>query len=157
MLPPELSEDAARACGRTRPALRHDRRAAAGAASRRFYRSIIRSDARLSYGQVERIAEAEPELAGGARARRCASSAELRARGSRRGALRIETPELEFAFDGEGGVARAWFQSEPRAHALVEDLMILRNEAVAELLAERGREALYRVHERPDPQSISLL
>ena len=35
--------------------------------------------------------------------------------------------------------------------------MILANEAVAGLLAGRRREALYRVHERPDPQSISLL
>jgi ribonuclease R len=40
---------------------------------------------------------------------------------------------------------------------LVEELMIAANEAVAELLAGRGREALYRVHERPDPQSVELL
>jgi len=32
--------------------------------------------------------------------------------------------------------------------------MILANEAVAGLLAGRRREALYRVHERPDPQAI---
>jgi ribonuclease R len=35
--------------------------------------------------------------------------------------------------------------------------MILANEAVAGLLAGRRREALYRVHERPDPTAISLL
>ena len=35
--------------------------------------------------------------------------------------------------------------------------MILANERVAELLAGRNREALYRVHERPDPQAIALL
>ena len=40
---------------------------------------------------------------------------------------------------------------------LVEELMILANEAVAGLLAGRRREALYRVHERPDPQAIALL
>jgi ribonuclease R len=40
---------------------------------------------------------------------------------------------------------------------LVEELMILANEAVAGLLAGRRRESLYRVHERPDPQAISLL
>ena len=43
------------------------------------------------------------------------------------------------------------------AHALIEELMILANEAVAGLLSSRRREALYRVHERPDPQSVSLL
>ena len=35
--------------------------------------------------------------------------------------------------------------------------MIVANEAVAGLLAGRSREALYRVHERPDPQSVELL
>ncbi len=117
-----------------------------------FYRSVIRSDARLTYGQVERgevpaeIAEAV-ELAAGL-------SAELRRRRFARGALRIEQLELEFAFDGQGGVARAWRQAEPHAHALVEELMILANEAVAGLLAGRRREALYRVHEQPDPQAV---
>ena len=47
--------------------------------------------------------------------------------------------------------------SVPLAHALVEELMILANEVVGALLAGRRREALYRVHERPDPQSIELL
>src|SRR5205085_6459932 len=51
----------------------------------------------------------------------------------------------------------AWRESAPRAYALVEELMILANEAVAGLLAARRREALYRVHERPDPQAVALL
>ena len=40
---------------------------------------------------------------------------------------------------------------------LVEELMIRANELVAELLAGRRREALYRVHEPPEPQAVSLL
>ena len=40
---------------------------------------------------------------------------------------------------------------------LVEELMIRANEHVAEFLAARRRPALFRVHERPDPQAISLL
>jgi ribonuclease R len=40
---------------------------------------------------------------------------------------------------------------------LVEELMIRANEAVAGLLAGRRREALFRVHERPDPQAVELL
>ena len=163
MLPPELSENACslrpgqdRLCVSTEVLLDGEFRRG----EPRFYRSIIRSDARLSYGQVERILagkeSAAPGLIAALELTDRASSA-LRRRRFGRGALRIEKPELEFAFDGEGGVARAWFQTEPRAHALVEDLMILTNEAVAELLAERGREALYRVHERPDPQSLTAL
>ncbi|MER3412023.1 MAG: hypothetical protein C4305_06820, partial [Thermoleophilia bacterium] len=82
---------------------------------------------------------------------------ELRRRRFARGALRIETAEIAFAFDGQGGVERAWLEAEPHAHVLVEELMILANEAVASLLASRRREALYRVHEPPDPQSIARL
>jgi ribonuclease R len=82
---------------------------------------------------------------------------ELRRRRYARGALRVETPEVAFAFDGEGGVERAWLEAEPHAHMLVEELMILANEAVAALLASRQREALYRVHEPPDPRAIARL
>src|SRR5207237_2499072 len=82
---------------------------------------------------------------------------DLRDRRFSRGALRIESPEVTFEFDSRGGVKRAWKESEPTAHRLVEELMIAANEAVAELLSSRRRETLYRVHERPDPQAIELL
>jgi len=125
-----------------------------------FYRSVIRSRARLTYGQAERILagaeQAEPDIGEGLRlAERLAT--ELRRRRFARGALRIETREITFAFDGEGGVESAWSESEPHAHMLVEELMILANEAVGELLASRRRDALFRVHERPDPQTIEWL
>jgi ribonuclease R len=125
-----------------------------------FYRSVIRSRERLTYGQAERILggteQASEELA---EALRLAEqlALELRRRRFARGALRITTREIVFAFDGAGGVERAWLESEPHAHLLIEELMILANEAVAGLLAGRRREALYRVHERPDPTAISLL
>ena len=35
--------------------------------------------------------------------------------------------------------------------------MILANEAVAEFLASRRRDAIFRVHEPPEPQSVQLL
>ncbi|CAB4694085.1 MAG: RNB domain-containing ribonuclease [Actinobacteria bacterium] len=119
-----------------------------------FYRSVIRSDARLTYGQAQRR-EAPPvileqldmnsELATEWRRRRFA-----------RGALEVTTPEVVFSFD-EGKVTNAWMEGEPHAHMLVEELMIRANEYVAAFLAGRGREALYRVHEEPDPQAIQLL
>ncbi len=125
-----------------------------------FYRSVIRSRERLTYGRAEAILagreRADGELT--AALRRAENLAEsLRARRFARGALRVESPEVVFAFDGDGGVERAWRESEPHAHMLVEELMILANECVAGLLAGRRREALYRVHERPEPQSVALL
>jgi ribonuclease R len=121
----------------------------------RFYRSVIRSSARLTYAQAERR-EAEPDVAA-ALELTDRLTAGIRDRRFARGALRIESPEISFEFDGRGSVARAWKESEPTSHRLVEELMIAANEAVAGLLSSRRREALYRVHERPDPQAVELL
>jgi ribonuclease R len=120
-----------------------------------FYRSVIRSDARLTYGQAQRR-EASREILSGLDlndevARR------LREGRFARGALQVQTPEVVFTFDGHGGVADARLEGEPHAHMLVEELMILANEQVGGLLASRHAEALYRVHERPDPQAIEQL
>lgn len=123
-----------------------------------FYRSVIRSDARLSYGQAARILSGAESFEHVETLRRLDERArELRRARFARGALRIETPEVVFDFDARGGVASARSEGEPEAHALVEEYMIRANEAVAELLASRNRTALYRVHERPEPQSILLL
>jgi ribonuclease R len=125
-----------------------------------LYRSLIRSRERLTYPHAEAVLagreRASEELTEALRLAELVAT-ELRRRRYRRGALRIETGETAFAFDGEGGVERAWIEAEPHAHMLVEELMILANEAVGGLLAGRNRSALYRVHERPDPQAVELL
>jgi ribonuclease R len=125
-----------------------------------FYRSVIRSRARLTYGAAERILagrEAADDEVAEALGLAETVALELRQRRFARGALRIASAEIAFAFDGRGGVERAWLESEPHAHALIEELMLLANEAVAGLLAGRRRETIYRVHERPDPRSVALL
>ncbi len=163
MLPPELSDDACslrphvdRLCVTVELSLDSDLRVGEA----RFYRSVIRSSERLTYSRAEAILagreRAEPELAEALRLAERVTTM-IRERRFARGALEIETGEVAFAFDGEGGVADAWRESEPHAHMLVEELMILANEAVAALLAGRRREALFRVHERPEPQSVELL
>ena len=125
-----------------------------------FYRSVIRSRERLTYTHAQAVlagAERAPDETTEALRLAERVAAELRRKRYARGALRIEAGETAFEFDGEGGVERAWIEAEPLAHSLVEEMMILANEAVAGLLGARKREALYRVHERPDPQSVELL
>ena len=98
-----------------------------------FYRSVIRSNARSPTARPSAIlagARARDRGRRGAPARR-AVALQLRRRRFARGALRIAGAEIAFAFDGEGGVERAWLETEPHAHALIEELMILANEAVA--------------------------
>ncbi|HKB21097.1 MAG TPA: RNB domain-containing ribonuclease [Gaiellaceae bacterium] len=156
MLPHELADDA---CS-LRP--HQDRLCVtveiAPGAEPSFYRSVIRSRERFTYGRVQRILEGaeQHELAGDVRVADSVS-AELRRGRFARGALRVESSEVNFAFDSQGGVERAWLEAEPTAHALIEELMILANEKVAAFLAGRKSDSLYRVHEPPEPQSVELL
>ncbi len=125
----------------------------------RFYRSRIRSDVRLNYDQLDEIfagrarppAEvAEPLLA----AREVASGlGEHRAAA----ALDVESAEPEFVFDAKGNVTAAHRVPQTEAHRLIERLMILNNEQVAELLQRERVPAIYRVHGQPDAARIERL
>src|SRR5262249_3119329 len=97
-----------------------------------FYRSVISSRARLTYGQAQRR-EAAPEIVEQLGLADEAAS-ELRRRRFARGALQLSSPEVVFRFEG-GRVAEAWLEGEPHAHMLVEELMILANEHVGAFLA----------------------
>ena len=125
-----------------------------------FHRSRVRSDARLSYRQVDEIFEgsaraaevwAEPLAA----ARDVAAA--LRRRRESRGSLAVERPEPSFRFDDQGHVTGVRHEEQSESHRLIEELMILANEQVATYLADRRVPTLYRVHERPDPQSVAFL
>ena len=82
-----------------------------------------------------------------------------RAPGRRRraGALAIDSPEPEFAFDADGLVTAAAMREQSESHRLIEQLMIAANEAVADLLENRSLPCLYRVHERPEPAAVERL
>jgi len=125
----------------------------------RFYRSRIRSDARLDYDELDAIfagrAHPPAEVAEPLRAARDVAGA----LGEHRGAtsLDVESAEPEFRFDAKGNVTGAHRVPQTEAHRLIERLMILTNEQVAELLADRRLPAIYRVHPQPDPPAVERL
>jgi ribonuclease R len=119
-----------------------------------FHRSIIRSDRRLTYPEVdEMFAGGEPLDEPLAAARQVASALA----DARRGALAVESSEPEFAFSRAGHVTRQVASEQTESHRLIEHLMIAANEAVATLLETRKLPALYRVHERPEPARVERL
>jgi ribonuclease R len=125
-----------------------------------FHRSIIRSDERLSYPQVDAIfagteRASEPWGEGLAAAR--AAAAALAGRRAASSALTVESAEPEFAFDRRGNVIGAAEFEQTESHRLIEHLMIAANEQVAGFLETRRVPALYRVHERPDGSSVERL
>ena len=163
MLPHVLSSDACSLVpGEDRAAVTVEllmREAAVASAS--FYRSTIRSDARLTYDEVDEV------FAGGRRAAapwgeplsaaRTVAAA-LRTRRAEGGtALEVTSAEPSFVFDSDGQVTDVVHEAQTEAHELIEHLMILANEQVAGHLADRRAPTLYRVHERPDPSAIERL
>jgi ribonuclease R len=125
----------------------------------RFYRSRIRSDARLDYDQLDRIFDGR-DAPPAAVAEPLAAARDVAAGlGEHRGAtsLDVESAEPEFEFDAEGNVLAAHRVPQTEAHRLIERLMILTNERVAEFLVDRRVPAVYRVHAQPDPPRIERL
>jgi ribonuclease R len=125
-----------------------------------FYRSLIRSDERLDYDQVDRIfAGSEPARDPWAEplavARKVAAA--LGRRRESAGALVLDSPEPEFSFDDRGEVVEVRGQQQTESHKLIEQLMVTANEGVARFLAERKAPCLYRVHERPEPARVQRL
>jgi ribonuclease R len=162
MLPRALSEDACSlAPGVERLAVTAEVELSPSGAARaaRFYRSRIRSLERLDYDQLDRVfaaREAAPEdVAEPLMAAREAAAA----LGERPGAtsLDVESTEPEFRFDGAGNVVGARYVEQTESHRLIERLMILANEQVAQLLERKRVATVYRVHAQPDSLRVERL
>jgi ribonuclease R len=125
-----------------------------------YQRSLIRSDARLDYERIDRVfhgqERAEEPWAEPLEAARAVAAA-LRERRRERGALEVESIEPAYEFDREGHVVGVRHVEQTESHELIEHLMILANEQVAGLTADRRVPSLYRVHERPSPPGIKHL
>ena len=133
--------------------------AAGDARSASFYRSRIRSDARLDYDALDRIfagTERAPEHVADAIATARRATAAIAAAGRGAG-LEVSSAEPEFTFTPDGDVEAAHALLQTESHRLIEKLMILTNEQVAALLERKGVPTLYRVHEQPDPARVGVL
>ncbi len=161
MLPPQLADDACSLVpGADRRAVTIEMLVRDGRClGARVYRSPIRSDARLTYDEVDEVFEGRrPSEDPWAEPLRVARevAAELFAR--REQALELDIPEPEFTFDPEGRVTSQRESSHTtRANRLIEQLMVLANEQVARILQSAGATALYRIHEQPEVASAERL
>jgi ribonuclease R len=79
-----------------------------------------------------------------------------------RGALDLDLPEARVVLDEKTGapvdvVRRAEDPGVKRAYQMIEELMLLANELVAQWLAKRRCPAIYRVHAKPDEEKLERL
>lgn len=121
----------------------------------RFSRSVIRSAVRLSYEEGARmLGGAEPGPIGEAVRTMGRAAARLARSRLRRGAVDLDLPEPVVTADPDGNLLDARYAERTDAHRLVEDFMLLANQAVAERLRRTGTPALHRIHPAPDPTRI---
>jgi ribonuclease R len=125
----------------------------------RFSRSVIRSERRLTYPEVDALIGGEtlgdPALEADL-ARAVVVARALRERRVARGALEATSPEPVVHFDGDR-VASIHLEGQTDAHSLVEECMIAANEAVARYLIARGRQTIFRHHEDPAQSRVEML
>ena len=129
----------------------------------RFADGVIRSAARLSYTQVAKALQ-QGGRGHGVPARlipmlRAADGLRqaLERRRRRRGSIDFDLPEPQLLLDVEGAVTGITVQPRNIAHRMIEECMLIANEAVALYLEQRNAPCMYRIHEQPDPLKLEVL
>jgi ribonuclease R len=121
------------------------------------YRSLIVSDARLTYAGVDVFLDGgveteQPDLIRAA----YDLSRRLKTRAARRGKLELGGSEPEYELDRDGVPVGVTTRRSTPARELIEELMVLANEAVANMLSDKNG-GVFRVHESPDEESLETL
>jgi ribonuclease R len=126
----------------------------------KFIDAVIHSRAKLSYEQAQAILDgkpapdgSDPQLAGLVKEGWNLASA-MRNRRFAQGALDLEMPEIKIRLDAQGRAEVAEPVIHTESHQLVEECMLAANEAVARMLKDRMKPAIYRIHEDPDPSRL---
>jgi ribonuclease R len=125
-----------------------------------FIDAVIHSRAKLSYEQAQAILDGKPAPEGSdpqlsdmvTEAWKLAST--LRRNRFADGALDLEMPEIKIRLDSKGRACAAEPVIHTESHQLIEECMLAANDAVAKVLRERMKPAVYRIHEDPDPSRL---
>ena len=121
------------------------------------YRSLIVSDARLTYASVDAFLDGRAEVEQPDLVRTAYElSRRLKVRAARRGKLELGGREPEYEMDEHGVPVAATARRSTPARELIEELMVLANEAVARRISDRAG-GVFRVHERPDGEDLQTL
>ena len=134
-------------------------------------RTVIRSDARLNYDEVQdiisescrsqNVGNTYVHPLGGVPLRETiltlsTLASKMRAERLANGALAIEQDEMRFKLDENKHPVEIYFEHPNEAHHLIEEFMLLANKTVAKAVGS-GRPFVYRVHDLPDAEKLDDL
>jgi ribonuclease R len=128
--------------------------------SARMTPGIIRSFERMTYTNVNKVIEKDPEMTA-----RYAPFVKhfnnmkelallLNARRNEHGSIDFDLPEQVIEFDDQQRMVSIGRSVRNIAHRLIEEFMLAANRAVASYLLQRGINSLHRVHEKPDARKV---
>ncbi len=125
-----------------------------------YVAGVIRSRYKLSYDEAQEMIDgrrkAERDLRRALRRLRDLAR-RLRQKRQGRGGLDFDLPEARVVLNAAGEPTEVQQLLRLDSHRLVEEFMLLANEAVARLARRRKWPFIYRVHEPPDPDRIERL
>lgn len=154
--------------------------AEANVVSWRLVHTVIKSDRRFAYEEVQKILEdngvvdgtGEPAPPAGKDGYKGEFASELvtldrlakklRTARFKNGAVKFDREELHFDVDADGKPTRCYFKRSKDANKLIEEFMLLANRSVAERIGKvkKGQKAKtlpYRIHDQPDPTKLETL
>jgi len=121
---------------------------------------IIRSVERMTYTNVNKVLEGDPEMT----ARYSQLNHHFRAmkglalllnaRRTENGSVDFDLPEPVISFDEQQQMTGVSRSERNIAHRIIEEFMLAANRAVAHQLNSRGIKSLHRVHEKPDGRKV---
>jgi ribonuclease R len=120
-----------------------------------FYPAVIRSQRRYNYRDVFALLQRRPQdpieqMLHDANT----LTQKIRRARFKAGSLDLDFPETKIRLDDQGRVLRMEKVENDVSHQLIEECMLLANEAVAARLMAMNRPALYRIHEPPDNKRL---
>ena len=124
-----------------------------------FGKTIIHSDRRFSYEEVQEILETEVGDYSNELKTLNQLAYKLRDEKFKNGAISFETSEVKFRLDESGKPIGVYVKERKDAHKLIEDFMLLANRKVAEFIYTKGGKKnqypfVYRAHDAPSPENI---
>ncbi|MDZ4288149.1 MAG: ribonuclease R [Prosthecobacter sp.] len=123
--------------------------------STKFYSAVIRSKRRFTYKEAFAVLQKSPageieQMVHEANA----MAQKIRRKRFRAGSLDLDFPENKIRLDDHGKVLRIERIENDISHQLIEEYMLLANEAVATNLMRLNRPAVYRIHESPKDKRL---
>jgi ribonuclease R len=123
--------------------------------STRFYSAVIHSKRRFTYREAFAILQRKPTDAIERMLHQANDLAQkIRRQRFKDGSLQLDFPEMKIRLDEKGAISSIEKVENDISHQLIEEYMLLANEAVATQLMSRNIPAIYRVHEEPDERRL---